>query len=237
VFLRQEHLTAADFSDYRGDFGALGCVFEACDFRRMRPRQISFASGMEPTRYVDCTFDGSKFQRIIEGLARFERCSFKDITIDKFFGHATEFIDCEFSGVLRHSVFFGLVAGFHRGKIARTTNEFRGNNFAAATLIDVGFREGVDLSQQRLPVGPDYIYLRDAGLRLAALRQKHVHRPPSATREEIFRFLRQAEEEVQQGQHDLFWTRESLAVRDRRSLDAVWKELQDVAASSETNAQ
>jgi hypothetical protein len=29
-------------------------------------------------------------------------------------------------------------------------------------LIDVSFRTGIDLSQQRLPSGPDYLYLPNA---------------------------------------------------------------------------
>lgn len=43
----------------------------------------------------------------------------------------------------------------------RPVNEFHGNDFSGAELIDVSFR-GIDLSRRRLPTGDGYLYLPDA---------------------------------------------------------------------------
>jgi hypothetical protein len=225
IFLRQAHVIEGTYSGQRGSFEALGCVFERCDFTRMRPRELTFASGREQTVYRNCVFDKSKLKNVVAGVARFETCSFLDIEIDGLFGHATEFVNCVFSGVLRHSVFFGRVSGIHRGTISRTTNEFRGNDFSAARFVDVDFREGVDLSLQRLPVGDNYLYLRNAVERLASLRRNYVQQTPSQRREEVFHFLKLVEDDTRQGQRDLLLCKDSFAHLSEQTIKAIWEEL------------
>jgi hypothetical protein len=44
----------------------------------------------------------------------------------------------------------------------RGHNEIRGNDFSTAQLIDVEFRFGVDLTEQKLPAAEEYLYLPDA---------------------------------------------------------------------------
>lgn len=66
---------------------------------------------------------------------------------------------CTFSGRLRKAVFNGTVPHDTRAMLGREHNEFGGNDFAAMDLLDVAFRTGIDLSKQRLPSGPEYLYL------------------------------------------------------------------------------
>jgi len=226
IFLRHEHQVAVSYAGLRhASFGALGCTFEGCDFSNMRPDSISFASGREPTQYRQCRFDGSRFKKVIAGQARFEKCTFLDVDIRGLFAHSAEFIDCVFSGVLRTSVFFGRVFGNDQKDVPRTVNEFRGNDFSAMKFIDVGFRQGIDLSLQRLPEGDGYLYLRNAGQKLASFRQKYTQQPPSKRRQEVFEFLKRPEEEVRDGQVDLFMCKDSEPLLSRDAVDAIWDEL------------
>ena len=226
IFLHHERIVGADYSGQKkGSFEALGCTFEDCNFTNMRPQDITFASGTEQTRYVRCRFDGSKFKHLVPGQARFERCSFLNVDISGLFSHAAEFIDCAFSGVLRRSVFYGRVFGNHRTYTPRSVNEFRGNDFSSMKFIDVGFREGIDLALQRLPTGPDYLHLNDAEEKLTALRHKYLQSSPSPLRRAIFEFLEIAEDEVRNGQRDLFLCRDSEASLGREAVDVIWNEL------------
>lgn len=228
MLLRHEHCVGASWMGRRGDeFSALGCTFERCDFRKMRLSQMTFASGMEPTKYIECKFDGSRLKHVGSvGEARFERCSFVDVDINKLISHAGEFIDCVFSGVLRHSFFYGRVFESQR-HVQRTTNEFRGNDFSNMTFLDVDFRHGIDLSLQRLPAGDNYLFLRNAEEKLRGLRQRYLQQPPSPRRQEIFRFLEGLEQEVHEGQRDLFLCKDSEPLLSRETLDAIWQELSD----------
>jgi hypothetical protein len=96
------------------------------------------------------------------GLSRFVRCSFRNVNIRNWLCFAVELIDCTFSGKLQQAVFNGTPLAQKRALLGRDRNEFHGNDFSAADLIDVGFRTGIDLTRQRLPSGPEYLYLPNA---------------------------------------------------------------------------
>jgi hypothetical protein len=104
------------------------------------------------------------------GRARFDRCSFRNVDIREGYLFHVELVDCTFTGRLRKIIFSGTVPRQDRqfGLFGRWHNEFRGNDFSSAELIEVDFRNGIDLSKQRLPSGPDYLYLANAA---DALRQ------------------------------------------------------------------
>ncbi len=228
MFLRHQHFTEKSWARHKGDFGTLGCTFEACDFSEMRVPTMEFASGIELTRYIACKFDRSRFKRVVAGQARFERCSFLNVDITDLFSHAAEFVDCTFSGVLRNSVFFGRVFGNHALYTSRKTNEFRGNDFSAMKFVGVDFRQGVDLALQRLPVGDDYLYLADAEEKLSALRRTYLQQPPSPRRQAVFEFLRFPEEEVRDGQLSLFLSKEFWPSLNRETIDAIFEELRSM---------
>jgi len=229
VFVKHEKVIQGSFSGLKkGSFGSLGCTFEHCDFRKMRPSQIVFASGREQSRYISCIFDGSRFDHIIAGQSRFESCSFRNVVLNRLFTHAAEFINCTFSGVIKSSVFFGKVTGNYSEDTERRTNEFLDNDFADAQFVDVGFREGVDLSRQKLPSGSEYVYLRDAAKTLHELRNRYVQATHSPRREAVFRFLKYPEEEVEAGQTQLLLCKSSEVNLDAGAVDAIWEELRGI---------
>ena len=106
---------------------------------------------MEDTRYLNCSFDRATIKSIAPGHARFENCTFKDTDFVQFFSRTVEFVNCEVSGIIRSAFFNGTVPPEDAEKLGRTVNQFYGNDFSGATLVDVGFRTGIDLSLQEMP--------------------------------------------------------------------------------------
>lgn len=154
-------LEGVDFSGRRLtviDIGP-GSRLVRCDFSRIRATSGGLGGGLEPTEFVECSFDGASLKHVLPGRATFRGCSFRDITIFKFICHEAEFIDCVFTGRLRQVIFDA--APLNTEKLGRSRNEYRGNDFSGARLEDVAFRGGIDLDQQRLPDGPDYVLIRN----------------------------------------------------------------------------
>lgn len=108
---------------------------------------------MEDTRYLNCSFNRATITSIAPGHARFEDCTFIDTDFTQFFSHTVELVNCEISGIVRMAFFNGTVPPDDVVKLGRKVNEFRGNDFSGATLVDVVFRTGIDLSLQKLPAG------------------------------------------------------------------------------------
>ena len=78
-------------------------------------------------------------------------CTFKDADFVQFFSHTVEFVNCEISGIVRGAFINGAVPPEYISELGRKVNEFRGNDFSGATLVDVAFRTGIDLSLQEMP--------------------------------------------------------------------------------------
>ncbi|GAA0680690.1 hypothetical protein GCM10009429_00770 [Dyella marensis] len=155
-----------DGESFRGerwpDFVAIGSTFNHCDFSNTRFEQACFGGGIDQSRYVDCCFDGAEIYASAPGNARFERCTFRNAKIQVFRGIDAEFIDCLFSGVIKKGFFNGTPLQDRPTRPpSREYNEFRGNDFSSAKLLDVSFRTGIDLHLQQLPKGDDYIYAED----------------------------------------------------------------------------
>jgi hypothetical protein len=198
------------------DFIAIGSTFNRCDFSNTRFEQVCFGAGLNQSRYVECCFDGTEIDASNPGNARFERCTFRDAKIQVFRGLDVEFIDCLFSGVIKKGFFNGTP---HRDTVApplsRTQNEFHGNDFSNAKLIDIGFRSGIDLSLQRLPKGDDYIYVEDGrgfvqNLPSTGLAEKHGD--PFSVIEHILQM------ELAGGQRQIFLSIKGFPARDRPML-------------------
>jgi hypothetical protein len=163
VFLDGVYLRDASYSRRKlRYFGAAKCQFEHCRFEETRIETASFGAGEHVSEYVDCSFDGLRFEHSIANVARFVRCSFRDVDLLRWTCFETEFIDCVFTGKLQTCIFNGTVPEEDRSWVGRKRNEFHGNDFSGAELRDVAFRTGIDLNQQRLPSGPDYLYVPDA---------------------------------------------------------------------------
>jgi uncharacterized protein YjbI with pentapeptide repeats len=185
VVLDHARLHGEDYSGRRLlQFASIGSQLHACSFDRTQIQSAAFGSGRETSEFVECSFDGAQIDMAPGGFSRFVRCSFQDVAIRNWICLTVEMIDCTFSGRLETAVFNGSVPEDKQAMIDRVSNEFRGNDFSAMDLIDVGFRTGIDLTKQVLPSGGDYLYLPRAALAVAhaKIARHHMGRRGNAAR-------------------------------------------------------
>jgi hypothetical protein len=200
--------------------------FRECAFRQERRGPIgdhtgaqgSFGHGGRCT-YRECVFDhvdfGQRGGGFDAGEARFERCAFRFCTWRWLMATRADFVDCTFEGLMKRAWFYGSDPD-DPGHV----NEFTRNDFTRAKLRGVEFRAGLDLSDTKLPTGPEYLLLDDFRSRLAAARAAIETWPEHERREaEIVLDIHQDE-----GLDMLFAWRGSLPGQDSR----VWQVLERV---------
>jgi hypothetical protein len=168
VALHRATLTAIDFRRAHFDRFSLGsCLFDRCDFRgltfdrRLAPLFVALPRSV----FRDCYFDGADMRRARLSQSRFERCTFDDARLDGSRTEAAEFIDCRFAGPLDDVTFHGVPSGPEAKRLdpRRRRNEFRGNDFRDAELLDAAFVGGIDMDVQRFP--EDDLHVRVEGFR------------------------------------------------------------------------
>jgi hypothetical protein len=204
VVLSNQHLIA---QDYRGlellQFSAEGMRFERCAFDGSVIRSGSFGAGQATSEYVGCSFNDAKIHMGPGGYARFVDCTFENVAIDSWLCFAVELVGCSFSGQLRKAVFNGCVPPEKRNIAGRSTNQFEGNDFSRAELLDVAFRTSIDLSKQRLPSSPEYTYLEDAPSTVRQARRAFNALDDPEERKRVRGVLAVMEEDVAAGQSQL----------------------------------
>jgi len=150
--------------------------FVGCDFRGLRlgDRFQPFFSTRPRSVFRLCRFDGADLRQISPEGTRFERCTFEDAKLDGWTPARAEFVECRFAGKVVKVTFTGKPAGQGSTRIdpPRPRNEFRGNDFRDAQLIDTVFVLGIDLDQQRWPVSDDYVRIGKFVRRLEAARSE-----------------------------------------------------------------
>jgi len=156
VALHRVTLTAVDFRRARFDtFSLGGCLFDRCDFRGLKldRRLAPLFVALPRSVFRNCNFDGADLRRALLGQSRFERCTFDDARIDGGHTETAEFVDCRFAGPLDNVTFYGAPSAPEAKRLdpPRRRNEFRGNDFRDAELLDVAFVAGVDMALQRFP--------------------------------------------------------------------------------------
>ena len=203
IFLSKERLVGADFSGRRPDmFASAGSRFEDCRFDGMVCDDAAFGAGRITSEYIGCSFDGAILTMGPGGYARFVDCSFENVKIDRWYCEAVELVNCTFSGRLKTVVFNGTLPRHERETIHREANQFEGNDFSLAKLIDVGFQTGIDLGKQKLPSGEDYAYLEDAQTAVRRARAAFEEWDEDA-RKQAYGVLAVMEDQVAAGQHQL----------------------------------
>lgn len=166
-----------------------GCVFVRCDFRGLTfdaRLQALFTSRMQSV-FRECRFDEADLRKASPGQSRFEACVFDGARLDRWTSLYGEFVDCHFAGRIEGAKFYGKPHGASAAQLApaRTTNEFKGNDFRDAVLVDTLFVHGVQFAQQRWPEPPDHvrfdrIHQRLQRARLEAMRWTELERRNAA---------------------------------------------------------
>ncbi|MGV8082252.1 MAG: hypothetical protein AB2L09_01265 [Coriobacteriia bacterium] len=185
MILDDVNLEAADFSGRTLKLGLTvrgRSSFTRCTFEKMRIGDATFGTYPQAV-YTECSFDRSRMGMRTAGNARFVRCSFRDVRIKPLFGWELEFIDCVFSGRIEQATFWGLLSKDDQAKCGRTRNAFEGNDFSGADLVDVAFRDGIDLTRNKLPDSPDHLIILDGRAALARVRKRVFEMPDSKLRD------------------------------------------------------
>lgn len=185
LILDDVNLEGADFSGRTLKLGLTvrgKSSFTRCTFEKMRIGQVTFGTYPQAV-YTECSFDRSRMGMRTAGNARFVRCSFRDVRIKPLFGWKLEFIDCVFSGRIEQATFWGLLSKDDQAKCGRTRNTFAGNDFSEADLVDVAFRDGIDLTRNKLPQSPDHLVILDGRAALARVRKRVFEMPDSKLRD------------------------------------------------------
>ena len=205
ITLDHAQVSGQDYSQRKlMQFCAIGSRLEGCRFDKMRIDHGVFGAGREMSEYIDCTFDRARITRCV-GNVRFVRCSFRDVSLDNWRCFNVEMVDCVFSGRLRVGFFNGAVDKEDREFLHRERNEFHGNDFSEMDLIDVAFRTGIDLTRQRLPTGPAYLYIPNAAATLEKTRSEVLTWPDTELRESAMIFLKgYSDDVIRDGQQQMF---------------------------------
>jgi uncharacterized protein YjbI with pentapeptide repeats len=221
-----EELSGQVFSGRKLDsFTSIGSRFVGCRFEKLWMGNANLGAGTEISEYVDCSFDGTRMPVTHCGYSRFVRCTFRNAKLNDWRGEYLELVDCTFTGKISKSMFWGslpevikqgnlagMVSLFkdrggitdsHRQLILRDANEFHGNDFSGAELINVTFRNGIDLERQTLPTGPDYLYLPDAATSIQRVREQVADRTSYPATASMLNFLDILSDRVADGQRQL----------------------------------
>jgi hypothetical protein len=159
-----------------------------CDFSRFAPGGGAFGY-LDQSIYLDCRFDGADLTQIAPGRARFERCQFTNVRIRDWFTSYASFVDCVFAGRIERSTFAGRWGIGLPQEQGHAPNEFHGNDFSRANMVDTSFRYGIDLLLQILPGPPQYVLLDQWPARVARARELVRSQFPGSEREKALRHL------------------------------------------------
>lgn len=223
VEFRHAAMTAVDLSRTRFDnYAASDTVFSQCDFRHARINAGILGADAE-TVYRDCRFDSARLAGVDALFARFERCTFDNANIKGLRAVSAEFVECHFAGRVEQVAF----AGTPDPRVARaissfrTTNEFRGNDFREAELIDCMFIRGIDMATQLWPASDSYVRLDHLRERLLRARAEVARWQDNSSREEALSMLR-TYEPVSRTQDELFARRDDIKM-PTEIRDRVWE--------------
>jgi uncharacterized protein YjbI with pentapeptide repeats len=228
LFLHDVDLADADFSGRRlKQLSTASAVFRNCRFDRMRVDVASLGLWASGALFVGCSFDHSKMYLAGSGTARFENCSFREVDFRRWTSDSVEMIECVFTGKLREVVFQGTILDQKLAeRLGRDRNVFLGNDFSALTAFDVDFRTGIDLSQQRLPVSDDLIYMPDGKRAVAELRAEASSWPDSPARDLVETVIEVLVEDLEDGQRQLLlhaptWTKRARKADAQRVIETL----------------
>jgi uncharacterized protein YjbI with pentapeptide repeats len=144
-----------------------GCRFVGVDFTEARLRGA--AIGIDGSIYEHVSFQGADFTGAVFVRPQFKDCDFSNAKLRQLDFNASNFVNCTFRGKLE-SVWFRKYypSKSDEQRMGKASpNEMRNVDFSQASLWDVVFTGGVDLSRVILPEDGSHILLRhfDASLR------------------------------------------------------------------------
>lgn len=212
--------------DFRGlrfeMFIGSGSVFKDCDFRQVQI-EAGQLGNLSQTVYRACRFDRARLTGVDPLYARFEHCFFDDADLTQWRAFHAEFVECHFRGRIVEAKFGGKLSNTAAARIQphRIKNEFRGNDFREAMLVDCTFFDGIDLTAQLLPAGAEYIQLDSIRERIERARAEISRWKESPARDEALLML-SVYESASRGQDQLFARRDDIGT-PAKIRNQVWE--------------
>jgi pentapeptide repeat protein len=196
-------------------------TFTSCDFSHVRIDEGNLGNDCA-TIYRRCRFDGADLRNANPLFARFEQCSFDGADFRGFRSFYAEFVECHFAGRIVSAKFFGLPEGLTGPPrdLTRKTNEFRGNDFREAELIDTGFVHGIEIEAQQWPQGDAYVMLDRIHERIEKARAAVLSWQDHKARKEALVMLQIYSQDTEH-QDGLFARRDDVPIA-RSNRDQVW---------------
>ncbi|WP_433077782.1 hypothetical protein ACQP1P_35470 [Dactylosporangium sp. CA-052675] len=214
IVVDREHLVEVSYAGRRmTKFAAIGSTFERCSFADVVCDDASFGAGTVQSEYRQCVFDGARLRMPAAGFARFVDCSFRNVNLRTWECNAVELVGCVFTGTLRSGWFSHVVPFADVDIVGREHNTIVDNDFTDLRMTGFDFLGGVDLSRQRLPAGPDYLYVPDGPAALAALAGA-LPGCPQPLRPAVDRLLIGLRRLVDEGQRQLWLRRKEFIGKD-----------------------
>jgi hypothetical protein len=203
-------------------FAVGGSTFRRCDFAKARFKVKATFSYDRPNLFIDCSFDGADLRNFIDhGANRYERCSFRDARIKGWYSWCSEFVDCTFVGTIERCAFDGRPNARFCPEVARSVNDFRGNDFREAVLVDTQFGKGIDISAQLWPSGPEYRRFDRWMERIAEARRAVLAWPASGDRDRALYILKIYSSGGYEDQPEVFLPRDAFTRPDEQRVLAL----------------
>jgi len=135
-------------------------------------------------------------------------------------------LNATFAGKVVSAKFFGRPEGLTEfpQHLKRQSNEFRGNDFREADLIDTSFIHGINVDEQQWPPGDAYIKLDRVHERIQKARASVSRWQDSKAREEAWAMLEIYDRETEH-QDGVFARRDDVTIAPG-TRDQVWSLLQ-----------
>lgn len=196
-------------------------TFTSCDFSHVRIDAGSLGSDAA-TIYRRCRFDGADLRNAHPLFARFEQCSFDGADFRGFRSFYAEFVECHFAGKIVAAKFFGRPEGLTEPPrdLNRHTNEFRGNDFREAELIDTSFMHGIDIEAQQWPRDDVYVKIDRIHERIEKARDAVSRWQDDKARKEALVMLQIYSQDTEH-QDGLFARRDDITITPA-TRDQVW---------------
>ncbi|QKE85246.1 hypothetical protein [Arthrobacter sp. NEB 688] len=207
-----------------GELTVVESSFEDCQFVGLTG-EAKFGSGVQQTVFRGCLFADSDIRSVTPGNVLFEDCRFDAVRISRFISGAAEFVRCSFSGTIEEAVLSAQPSAWEAQAFGRSRNRVTGNDLRECRLSGVGFRRGVDLSDQRFPP-PSHCFVLEVAQDLPRLRTELPRLLDASQRREAEIRVEMWEEDAASGQSQVL-----VQARDwtERGMPEVYALLRQVA--------
>lgn len=163
---------------------------------------FSLGAGQQLTTLTDCFFDRCVLKGGGMGWLHFERCEFRKCTLPNMILLGSSFVGCKFSGKIVNSMFCASLSEADIRDGVKTKNVIVDNDFTECAFNAVGFRGGVDLERQKLPVDQPGVLCVDGQTAIKALYERFARGKPDT--DELASCVHGLKEEVEDGQTHLY---------------------------------